>query len=1447
VASLAELIFAPREGEEDDRPIFLGHVDDRPLSVSLRTLRHAVLEVGEWLRAQDLAPGSTVCLVRLPRTSETPVAALYAALSACGFRVLLPMYLELEQFESWLRDADAAAVFWSAREVADFVGTDADQVRLQRLRELVSGAGIPAYCLFDDLELPALLERHYPASPSLDDPRVHACLGAAGLDSECLLLTTSGTSGNAKLVRYRQGAFIRSCQSWQAAGLFDRNALGGRGLLLLFGHSMGVRGFWNAMWTREALCMVTPEWFLEKPERVPALLVPMQPAHVTGGPAAYRALLELARVFPTLKGRCLRTLACAVSSGAPYDPDLARRVEITLGLELHNAYGTTETLQATCTLVPGASRTRQNALGAPLPGVRIGLRRVEGEESLYRMFVSSPLGFAGYLGEPDAPVWIDTGDLVELVGGDLVYAGREAHDFTKDGFGLKMPRNRLARNYANLGSPIVHIEFFPLKEEPGLAALVYTGTAPVDTRVARRVKALLDDRHERLYLELEDFEFRHLTVARFACVQGEPPRSTKGTVKIKRLTEEQQEIIGRLTGVYREHPAITRLDRDRFARAPYERLISPRRGAQLRLLRMDKHYVRAHGDRLVYREKGRDIEVVDFVGGFGGNLLGHRHPEIVAEAERFLGGEESFLFDQAAERARAGELARLLALHVGRRVGRTYAVRFGSTGAEAVEMALAHAALERQERIERLHRALRREFGAENPDLVRRAIAHNEELLRREPPRILTIASCFHGHSLGARSTLHPASKKRKPFAALTALEPIPVPPDGDADLDAIVGEEEIYLWTVERRDGVAVSAQLSFSRIVAALAEPILGEGGVIEVSQELLRKLGEFDFPLIIDEIQAGLGRTGAFLCSMGIEGDYYVLGKALGGGVAKIAALLVDRSRYLDRFDELYSSTFAEDAFSCALATATLRVIADDRVSERAQMRGKALLRSLAAVRREFPDVIAAVRGRGLLLGVELSTAGLGDALLLRVLAEREAYGGLAAGYLLNRHGVRVMPTLSAPNTLRVEPSVYVDDAAIDRLVNALRAWCKAVRDRDVAELFGFLVEEEERLADPTPPPEDLPSAYALVQPPAPDAARVAFLSHFVLPERELILMGPGMEALSLTSRRALFHRLMELMELKPFVSFARNLFGGRVWFASITIPADAATLEQLHRSGNRRLAVRRVQEAVDLAASLGCRAVALGGYTSILTADGAAVLPPPDVTITTGNAFTVAAGVRRFLHTCAQAGVALDAADTCLGIIGATGNIGSGIALSPALAALGAAHLLLVGRDQRRLEALRDEIAESRRSLGAPAPRVDISTELTSLRDCNLIVIATNSNEPLVYPNHVTAARTVVIGDLSVPPAVSSEVTAMQNVHLVPFTGTVVVPGEPDFVMSSHTAPGTVFCCGAEAMLLGLEPDAARNLSLIGRLDPEAIMALDRLGMAHGFTYGGRGGFRAEEIS
>ena len=1483
VRSFAELVFGERPGEDDGAPVILGAVESGPAAVSLAHLRHGVLRVVRRLAAEGIAPGDTVCLVRLPRTSEALFGLVYAALSAWGVRVLLPMFLEIDQFGSWLARSRARAVVWSAREVLDLGRHEADRELLERLGAVAAARGVATVCLHDAFGLPDLLAGPAPPSPGLADPEVAALVAGTGPDTESLILTTSGSTGRARLVRFRQGAFLRSCASWEAAGMFAPDTLGGRSLCLLLCHSMGVRAFWNAIWTRQAICLVHPEWFAERPERVRALLLQMRPEHVTGGPAVYRTLLALGRAYPDLKDDCFRALRCGVSSGAAFEPDLVGRLRAALGLRLENAFGMTETLQALTTLAPGPFPVGlglvglgRSGLGNPLPGVRIGLEAVPADgPSLYRLSIASAFGFAGYLDGPDdaprsdpAPEWFTTGDLVSLAAEGLTYAGREAHDFVKDGFGVKVPRPRLDELYGALAAPIEHVECFPLREDPGLAAVVFVRTdrspadpprggadAPpdgglvTDRRVLDRVESLLEARHERLADELEDFERRHLTIARFACVAGPPPRTAKGNVAGPVLAERHAALVDRLVGPLARGVGVVRLDRARFVRPRGGRFVQPRRGELLRLARLDKEYVRAEGDVLAFREEGREVEVVDFVGGFGGNLLGHRHPEVIAAAVESLGSPAPAQLDQGSSRARAGDLARRLSDAVGAVTGASYVVCFGSTGAEAVEIALAHAMVEREERVRKLVRRLKRRLGARFPDAVAQAVAALHALLGQERPVVLAIRGGFHGHSLGARSVLSRRSGRR-PFQAMLPLRTLFLPPDGGVDVDALVRAQALVVAIPDVDEGGRlVHRPVRIPGVIAAVAEPILGEGGGATVSPDLLRRLAAHEFPLILDEIQTGLGRTGSFLASAhppdGVVGDYYLFGKALGGGVAKVSAALVERRRYVERFDELYSSTFAADGFSAAVATRVLSIIARDDVPARARERGERLRAALEAVRADFPDIVRDVHGRGLLLTVELDRGVGRDHLLLRSVVRRDQLGILAAAWLLNRHRIRVLPTLSAPRTLRVEPSVAIGDAAIDRLAAALRALAQALRDGDGRELFGFLAEGEQRLTAPGESPEVVPHLSAVVDPPARGATRIAFLNHFVHPERELVALDPTMGGLTRAARRAIFRRLMAVQDLRPVMAFARSLFGGRVWFASIALPVDAATLEELQRADDRRLVVERIQEAAELGASLGCEILALGGYTSILTRDGTELLPPPGVRVTSGNAFTVAAGARRLVEACVARGVDLTRPDSVVAVVGAAGNIGAGIVHALAGRPEIRGRLLLVGRRRERLEALRRRVDADRAAAGRAPLVVDVTTDLGDLRSAAAIAVATGTNEPLLYRQHLRVDGPVVVADVSVPSVVSAEARRLPNVHVLPFAGTVAVPGEPDFSMSSHTADGAAFCCAAEAMILGLDPTATAGLSLVGPVASETVQALDaaaeRLGFYASF---GEGGFRRD---
>ncbi|NEE51064.1 aminotransferase class III-fold pyridoxal phosphate-dependent enzyme, partial [Streptomyces sp. SID8455] len=125
------------------------------------------------------------------------------------------------------------------------------------------------------------------------------------------------------------------------------------------------------------------------------------------------------------------------------------------------------------------------------------------------------------------------------------------------------------------------------------------------------------------------------------------------------------------------------------------------------------------------------------------------------------------------------------------------------------------------------------------------------------------------------------------------------------------------------------------FPVFCAFVVEPIQGEGGIRVLSEEFAREIQEFSAaigcPVVVDEIQSGMGRTGTLLASsaLGLRGDYYTLAKTLGGGIAKTSVMLVRQAYYRKEFEIVHSSTFAKDSFSCHIALKVLELLeADDR---------------------------------------------------------------------------------------------------------------------------------------------------------------------------------------------------------------------------------------------------------------------------------------------------------------------------------------------------------------------------------------------------------------------------------------------------------------------------------------------------------------------------------------
>jgi ornithine--oxo-acid transaminase len=216
-----------------------------------------------------------------------------------------------------------------------------------------------------------------------------------------------------------------------------------------------------------------------------------------------------------------------------------------------------------------------------------------------------------------------------------------------------------------------------------------------------------------------------------------------------------------------------------------------------------------------------------------------------------------------------------------------------------------------------------------------------------------------------------------------------------------------------------------------AFLVEPIQGEGGIIVPPEGWLKRCAEVcrhhNVLLIADEVQTGLGRTGKPLaCDHdGVRPDGLILGKALGGGLLPVSAFLADRS-VMDVFTPGdHGSTFGGNPLAAAVGLEALELFFGERLWERAAELGDRLL---AQLRRIDAPCVRAVRGRGLLVGVDLDPE--------MVSAEDMALALLARGLLSkDTHGT----------VIRIAPPLTIDAATLDHAVEVLAEALHSVRPK------------------------------------------------------------------------------------------------------------------------------------------------------------------------------------------------------------------------------------------------------------------------------------------------------------------------------------------------------------------------------------------------------------------
>lgn len=204
-----------------------------------------------------------------------------------------------------------------------------------------------------------------------------------------------------------------------------------------------------------------------------------------------------------------------------------------------------------------------------------------------------------------------------------------------------------------------------------------------------------------------------------------------------------------------------------------------------------------------------------------------------------------------------------------------------------------------------------------------------------------------------------------------------------------------------------------------AILIEPIQGEGGVIVPPEGYLKRAWalckEHQVLFIADEIQTGFGRTGdRFACDYdGITPDILVVGKALGGGFYPVSAAL-SNAEIMSLFKPGdHGSTFGGNPLGSAVGEAALDVLVDEKLASRARYAGAKILQALRSI---HSPLVKEVRGRGLLIGIEMT-----------IPARKLAYA------LLDR-GVAAKDTQE--KVLRIAPPLVIDDEAIEFLIEQYR---------------------------------------------------------------------------------------------------------------------------------------------------------------------------------------------------------------------------------------------------------------------------------------------------------------------------------------------------------------------------------------------------------------------------
>ncbi|SPF48575.1 Ornithine/acetylornithine aminotransferase [Candidatus Sulfotelmatobacter kueseliae] len=401
-----------------------------------------------------------------------------------------------------------------------------------------------------------------------------------------------------------------------------------------------------------------------------------------------------------------------------------------------------------------------------------------------------------------------------------------------------------------------------------------------------------------------------------------------------------------------------------------------------RIIGFDNIYVRGEGSYLWDADGNRYL---DLLSGFSVFNLGRNHPMVKQAIQDVLAADRPNLVKMDCPL-----LAGLLAEELVKRMPPGLdAVFFANSGADAVDTALkfARAATKR--------------------------------------PRILYLDHAFHGLTLSTLA-INGGKEFRKGFEPLMG------------GCDAVPMND---LGTLEN--------ELRHRDVAAFVVEPIQGKGvyvpddNYLPEAQRLCRKYGAL---FVCDEVQVGMGRTGRFLCCehWNLEPDIVTLSKSLGGGYVPVSATITRRRIHDATFNRLdrcqvHSTTFGQNELAMAAGLATLHVMDEERLTERAATMGKKLLKGLAALQEHY-QMVADVRGKGLMIGIEFRAPRpltLRAAWTAAETARKGLFAQLVVMALMREHHILTQVAGPDVNIIKLLPSLIIGDEEVEMIVAAFEA--------------------------------------------------------------------------------------------------------------------------------------------------------------------------------------------------------------------------------------------------------------------------------------------------------------------------------------------------------------------------------------------------------------------------